>query len=106
MLMEGLYITRLTFRRLWYDIDNVDNISLSSNVPSDMCTQRKFRSACAFVVWSESALGAFWIAKDATFLHADNEDWSDCADAETDLSLRGARMSEGTSFPVQLFLSL
>ena len=25
-------------------------------------------------VWSESSLGAFWIAKDAKFLHADNED--------------------------------
>ena len=24
-------------------------------------------------VWSESSLGAFWIAKDASFLHADNE---------------------------------
>ena len=25
-------------------------------------------------VWSESLLGAFWIAKDAKFLHAGNED--------------------------------
>ena len=25
-------------------------------------------------VWSESSLGAFWIAKDAKFLRADNED--------------------------------
>ena len=25
-------------------------------------------------VWSESSLGAFWIAKDAKFLHEDNED--------------------------------
>ena len=25
-------------------------------------------------VWSESSPGAFWIAKDAKFLHADNED--------------------------------
>ena len=25
-------------------------------------------------VWSESSLGAFWVAKDTTFLHADNED--------------------------------
>ena len=29
-------------------------------------------------VWSESSLGAFWIAKEAMCLHADNEDWSDC----------------------------
>ena len=33
-------------------------------------------------VWWESSLGAFWIAKDAKFLHADNENWSDCADAK------------------------
>ena len=25
-------------------------------------------------VWSESSLGAFWIAKDANLLHADNND--------------------------------
>ena len=25
-------------------------------------------------VWSESSLGAFWIAYDAKFLHAENED--------------------------------
>ena len=28
-----------------------------------------------------------WIAKDAKFLHANNEDWSDCAHAQADLSL-------------------
>ena len=72
-------------------------------------------------VWSESSLSAFWIAKDAIFLRADNKDcpantqrrynvaatshrcsdvvttlllrcvfaeWSDCADAQADLSLR------------------
>ena len=31
--------------------------------------------------------GAFWIVKNANFLHADNEDWSDCADVRADLSL-------------------
>ena len=35
-------------------------------------------------VWSESSLGAFWIAKDAEFLQTDNED-----------SDRTAHMSEG-----------
>ena len=39
-------------------------------------------------VWSESSLGAIWIAKDAKFLHADNEDWFNCADAQANLSLR------------------
>ena len=38
-----------------------------------------------------------WVAKNAKFLHADNEDWSDCADAQADLSLRWATMSEGTA---------
>ena len=42
-------------------------------------------------VWSESSLGAFWIAKTTKFLHADNEDWSDY----TDLNLRWLHMSEG-----------
>ena len=32
--------------------------------------------------WSESSLSEFWIAKDAKFLHAANEDWSDCAEAD------------------------
>ena len=43
-------------------------------------------------VWSESSLGAVWIAKDAKFLTADNEDWADCAHAQTDLILRWAHM--------------
>ena len=41
-------------------------------------------------VWSESSLCAQWVAKDPSFLHADGEDWSDWADAQTDLSLRWA----------------
>ena len=39
-------------------------------------------------VWSESSLGAFWIAKDEKSSHADNGDRSDCSDAQADLSLR------------------
>ena len=42
--------------------------------------------------WSESLLGAFWITKDADFLHADNED---CLNAQDDLSFRWTHMSEG-----------
>ena len=30
------------------------------------------------------------------FLHADNEDWSVCADAQTDLNIRRGDMSEGS----------
>ena len=42
----------------------------------------------------EHSLGAFWIAKTATFLRADNDDSDQTA--RTDLSLRLAHMSEGT----------
>ena len=44
-------------------------------------------------VWSESSLCAQWIAKNPSFLHADNEDWSDWADAQADLSLGWAHIS-------------
>ena len=37
--------------------------------------------------WSESSLCAEWVAEDLSFLHADNKDWSDWADAQADLSL-------------------
>ena len=37
--------------------------------------------------WSESSLCAPKVAKDPSFLHADSEDLSDWADAQTDLSL-------------------
>ena len=42
--------------------------------------------------WSESSQGAFWIAKDATFLHAGYEDWSVCVDVKINLSLHWAHM--------------
>ena len=38
-----------------------------------------------YTVSSESSLGTFWIAKDANFLHAVNEDWSGCAHHENTL---------------------
>ena len=37
-------------------------------------TQISLRIREVSSVWSESLLGAFWIEKDAKFLHADNED--------------------------------
>ena len=55
-------------------------------------------------VWSESSLGAFWIVMDAKFLNADKDDWSDCAHAQTDLSLCWAHMQEDTFFHVALHL--
>ena len=39
---------------------------------------------------------AIWITKDANFLRADNENWSDCMNAQANLSLRLAQMSEDT----------
>ena len=49
-----------------------------------------------YAVWSVSSPGAFWIAKDAKFLHGDNRTFkSDRADAQADLSLRWAHMSLG-----------
>ena len=39
-------------------------------------------------VWSESPLGAFWIAKNAKIHDAENEDSDETADAPVDLSLR------------------
>ena len=52
--------------------------------------------------WSESSLEALWIARDAKFLHADNEDWSDHTNAQTGLSLRWAHTWEGTFSQVGL----
>ena len=47
-------------------------------------------------VWSEPSLGTFWRSNDAQFLHADNEDLSDYTDAQADLGVRCAHISDGT----------
>ena len=47
------------------------------------------------LIRSESSIGAFWTAKDATFLHANNEDFDHSVRSGADLSLRWTRMSEG-----------
>ena len=46
--------------------------------------------------------GLIGVAKDAKFLYADNEDWSDNADAQDNLSLRWAQISDGTCFMLRL----
>ena len=53
-------------------------------------------------VWSEYSLGTFWIAKDAEFLHADNEDIDQFAqmDRLIKLSLHGGHTLEGMFYPV------
>ena len=45
----------------------------SENVPSDECPAKLQISLRICAGWSESSLGDFWIATDATFLHADNK---------------------------------
>ena len=49
--------------------------------------------------WSESSLGAFWIAKGAQFLHADNEDSDQTARMHRLICAFDGHMSEGT-FPL------
>ena len=66
---------------------------------SDICAQRRFRSVCAFAQTDLNLRwGKFWITKNAKFLRADNEDWSDCADAQADLSRCIAHTWEGMFF--------
>ena len=44
----------------------------------------------------ESLLGTFWMQKDAKFLYADNEDWSDCAVKQADMSLQCKHIPKDT----------
>ena len=46
----------------------------SGNIPSDMGPAKIQIRLRIRAVWSESSLGAFWIVKEAKFIHADNED--------------------------------
>ena len=55
---------------------------MSRNVPSDLCANRRFRSACALRSLLRILTKRIWIAKDAKFFHVDNED------AQADLRLR------------------
>ena len=71
----------------WY----VKYIHLSCNVKKHTFGHVNPAKIHIRIVWSESSLGTFWIAK---FPHADKKTfWSDCMDA--DLSLCWAHMSEG-----------
>ena len=55
-------------------------------------------------VWSESSLGAFWIAKDAVSTCGQRRLWSDHMDAQANLSLLWAHMSEGTFSHVTAYM--
>ena len=53
-----------------------------------MCPAKIQISPGIHTVWSESLLGASWIAKDASFFMQIKMTWSDCVDVQADLSLR------------------
>ena len=81
-------------------MDNVKNMSRNER-KRDFGHVRlaKIRiSLCIRAIWSESSLGAFWVAKDASSLHVDKKDWSDSVDAQAGLRHRLTYMykSEGT----------
>ena len=74
---------------------HVSLISRSTTIATKSCvcpaeTQISMRSA--LVQFDQSLLGALWVAKDPQFLLVYNEDWSECAGVQTDLSLRWALM--------------
>ena len=54
---------------------NVRKRTLGHVYPAKIQINLRIRTLCP-----ESSLDAFWLAKDAKFLHGVNEDWSDCAD--------------------------
>ena len=82
----------------------------SRRVPSDICAQRRFIPwpDQVFLRRNASSLSAFWIAKDAKFLHADDGDYDKSARMRRlILCLCCAHMSEGTFSLVvaQMFLT-
>ena len=50
------------------------SLSVSKQTFRHICIVKIQISLCIHTIWSESSLGAFIIANDAKFLHADNED--------------------------------
>ena len=60
-------------------LESFDQTRTSCIIEVHEATQNHIRA-----IWSECSLGAFWIAKDAKSLYANNQDWSECADADRD----------------------
>ena len=69
----------------------------SEEWPTDLCAQRRFRSACAF---AQSDQNFHWAHFDNQWYEVSSRgQWrvrSDCADAQSDLNLCWALMSQGT----------
>ena len=71
----------------------------SENLPSGMCAQSRFRSACTFVQADQNLHWAhFELLKMQSFILRTTKLWSDFADAQADFSLRWAHMSEEMFF--------
>ena len=72
----------------------------SENATFDMCAQRRIRKACAFAQFDQNL---HWVQLDTKGCkissYGQRRLWSYCANAQADLSLRLAHMSEGT-FPL------
>ena len=69
----------------------------SHNVPPDICTQRRFRSVCAFAQSDQNLHWAHFGLQRIQSLHADNHD-SDQTARKRRLILRWEQTSEGTFF--------
>ena len=74
-------------------------VATSENVPSKICAQWRFWSACAHAQADQNLHWAQRIAKDAKFLHWNNH-WlrPDCADAQANMYLCCALMSHRRQF--------
>ena len=55
--------------------------------------------------WSESSLGTFWVAKDAKFLHAENEDSDQTARMRSLIRVFVERISLKVRFPTFWLIS-
>ena len=74
---------------------------------SDMCSQWRLKSVCASAQSDQSSLSAWTnFAPLAIQKCVERRFWSDCTNAQADLKLRWAHMSEGTFFDVRAYVGL
>ena len=80
-LMTSIYLLKLFIISTYpYDVYS-GKATISKNIRP--CAPSKDHSCIKVMceVWSECSLGTFWIPKDAKFIHINNKNWSNCADA-------------------------
>ena len=76
---------------------------LQEHVHLDMCSQRRFKSVCAFRQSDQNLhCGHFGYPR---MQNVHNANWLDCAEMQTDLSPRCAHMSEGTFSHLSVHMS-